>query len=119
MACGSVKMAACYAGMSPKSAYRLRARSDAASFADAWEAALEAAIGRVEARALDRALNGTRNPVFYGGRQIGSRTRYDERLAVAVLRHKRASHCATCDFLISSFLQTGSAEFLHELVGRS
>ncbi len=119
MACGSVKMAACYAGMSAKSAYRLCARGDAASFADAWDEALDAAIARVEARAFDRATNGTRDPVFFGGRQIGSRTRYDDRLALAVLRHRRVSHCATCDALISSFLETGSAEFLHELVGRS
>ncbi len=119
MACGSVSMAACYAGMSAKSAYRLRARGDAASFADAWDEALEVAIDRVEARALDRATNGTRDPVFFGGRQIGSRMRYDDRLALAVLRRRRVSHCATCDALISSFLETGSADFLHELVGRS
>ena len=116
----SVKMAAAYVGMTTKSAYRLQARADAASFAAAWDTAIEDATARVEADALDRALNGTREPVFYGGRQIGSRRRYDDRLTMAVLRRKdRRPHCDTCDALILSFLATGSTDFLHELAGLS
>ncbi len=116
---GCVKTAAGYAGMSAKSAYRLRDRDDAASFAKAWDWALEEAIARVEVEALDRALNGIHEPVFYGGRQIGSRRRYDDRLPLAVLRRKNVAHCATCDALLSTLLATGSTEFLHELVGLS
>jgi hypothetical protein len=116
---GCIKTAAAFAGLSPKSAYRLRDRDDAASFAEAWDRALEEAIERTEIHALDRAINGTREPVFYGGRQIGSRQRYDDRLSLAVLRHKNRAHCATCDALISTLLRTGSTEFLHELAGLS
>ncbi len=116
---GCVKTAAGYAGMSAKSAYRLRDRDDAASFAEAWDCALEEAIARVEVEALDRALNGTLDPVFYGGRQVGSRQRYDDRLTLAVLRHKNTARCATCDALLSTFVATGSTEFLHEFAGLS
>jgi hypothetical protein len=36
--------------------------------------------------AIDRALNGERTPVFYRGRQIGERVRYNDSLLLAALR---------------------------------
>lgn len=55
------------------------------SFAQAWDAALE--MGRDHARdiAIDRAINGTEIPVFYRGRQVGTRVRHHNRLIVAAL----------------------------------
>ena len=116
---GCVKIAAGYAGMTAKSAYRLRDREDAASFAVAWDRALEEAVARVEVKALDRALNGRKVPVFYGGRQIGSRQHYDDRLTLAILKRRQVAHCATCDAILSSFLATGSTDFLYDLAGPS
>ncbi|HEV2570010.1 hypothetical protein [Sphingomonas sp.] len=84
MAC--VGTAAGRVGMSRESAYRLRARPDAASFRAAWEAALDYAYHRLGEAALDRALNGVSVPVFYKGEQIGERRHYDERLTQYLLR---------------------------------
>lgn len=56
------------------------------SYAEAWELAIE--MGRDSARdlALDRAINGTATPVFYGGRQCGERRNYHDGLLLAALR---------------------------------
>lgn len=71
---------------SAKSAYALRKRPGAEGFAAAWDRAL--AIGRDEvgALAIDRAIHGVAEPVFYGGRQIGVRRVYDHRLVSAAIR---------------------------------
>lgn len=84
--CGSVPHAARAVGLSRESAYRLRARPDAAGFARAWERALD--MGRDATRdvALVRALQGEVRPVFYRGRQVGERVRYDDRLTLELLR---------------------------------
>jgi hypothetical protein len=81
-----VATAAARVGMSRESAYRLRARPDAASFRAAWEAALDYGYHRLGEAALDRALNGVAIPVFYKGEQIGERRHYDERLTQYLLR---------------------------------
>ncbi|MEI4508864.1 hypothetical protein WBQ88_19640 [Sphingopyxis sp. CCNWLW253] len=67
-AMGSVGKAARAVGMGRASAYRLRERPDAASFACAWDRAI--ATGRIHqfSIAMDRALNGvTVVRVFKGG----------------------------------------------------
>ena len=79
----SVYAAAASVGMSRQSAYRLRARLSGQPFDYAWEAALEFGLQQLAHAALDRALNGVEEPVFHAGEQIGTRTRYDERSAVA------------------------------------
>lgn len=74
-------------GMSRKSAYALLKRAGPDSgFARAWAAAVER--GREEAvdLAIERAINGTEIPYFYGGMQRGTRTVHDNRLLIAVLR---------------------------------
>jgi hypothetical protein len=81
-----VATAARQVGMSRESAYRLRARPDAAGFRDAWEAALDYAYHRLGEAALDRALNGVPVPIFYRGEQVGERRHYDERLTQFLLR---------------------------------
>jgi hypothetical protein len=79
--------AACKAvGMSPSSAYDLRARPESTSFREAWTVALDYAVHRLGEAALDRALNGTATPVFFQGEQVGERRRYDERLTMFILR---------------------------------
>ena len=83
---GCVASAAKAVGMSRESAYRLRARTDAAAFRNAWEAALDYAYHRLGEAALDRALNGVPIPIFYKGEQIGGRRHFDERLTQFLLR---------------------------------
>jgi hypothetical protein len=83
---GCVAAAAVAVGMSRESAYRLRARPDAAPFRQAWEAALDYAYHRLGEAALDRALNGVPVPIFYKGEQVGERRHFDERLTQYLLR---------------------------------
>ncbi|PAX06646.1 hypothetical protein [Sphingomonas lenta] len=84
--CANVEEAGAAVGMSPRSAYTLRARADAGSFRQAWDAALDYGVGRLEDAMLGRALHGVAVPVFYQGEQIGERRRYDEQLAMFILR---------------------------------
>ena len=80
-------VAACRAvGMSWQTAYRLRARPDAAGFAAAWDAALAKPD---RPRSVGRALGGITTPIFYRGRQVGERRRYDNRLARYLLTIRR------------------------------
>jgi hypothetical protein len=65
---GSVRHAAKAVGMGRASAYRLRERAGAESFASAWDAALEEGRTRMFTCALDRAINGvTTVRVLRGG----------------------------------------------------
>ena len=73
-------------GMSERSAYALRARADAVSFRNAWDAAQDYAIRRLSDAVLSRAVNGVAVPVFFQGRQVGEKRYYDERLAMFLLR---------------------------------
>ena len=61
---GSVGEASALAGVSSRSAYRLRNKAGAESFARAWDAALQLAATRLAAIAFDRALHG-RSERFY------------------------------------------------------
>ena len=73
-------------GMSPRAAYTLRNRPDAGSFRQAWALATDYAVTRLADAMLGRALNGVATPIFYKGEQIGEQRRYDERLAMFLLR---------------------------------
>lgn len=92
--CGCVTEACARVGMSPSSAYALRRSVDAASFAAAWEAALDYAICRLSDAAFSRALHGVSRPVFYQGEQIGERRHFDERLTMFLLRYRDPLHYA-------------------------
>jgi len=76
-------------GMSDTSAYRLRRRPRGAPFREAWDAALDYAVHRLEQAALGRALNGVARPVFYKGEQVGEWREFDERLTMFLLRNRR------------------------------
>lgn len=84
-ATGVVAAAARAVGMSAQSAYRLRERPGADGFAGAWDAAQREGYDRAYAMALDRALNGYRQPRFYRERQVGTVHRYDTRMGLAAL----------------------------------
>jgi hypothetical protein len=85
---GCVTEAAAAVGMSPKSAYRLRARPDASAFRQSWDIALDYAIRNLSDAAYSRALHGVATPIFYKGEQVGERRRFDERLTMFLLRYR-------------------------------
>lgn len=86
--CGVVRTAAVSVGMSARSAYQLLDRVPwDHPFALAWDAAMDRA--RAAAFALaERALTELeRVPITYRGRVVGWRTRLNEKMAIAALRH--------------------------------
>ncbi len=87
---GTVQRAACAVGMSRQSAYALRERPAAESFAAAWDMALQLSYDRVFGQAMDRAMNGITVPRYYRGLQIGAIRRPDMRLAMAILAKRHA-----------------------------
>lgn len=84
--CGSVSTSAAAVGVTRKSAYRLRERPGAKSFAAAWDAALAMGqSGRLD-HAIERAVAGEVRPVFYRGRKCGEYVRYNDSLTLSVLK---------------------------------
>jgi hypothetical protein len=74
---------------SGQEAYRLRRREPALAFRQAWNAAFDHAMHRLEEAALSRAVNGVSRPIFYHGEQIGEWREYDDPLAMFLLRYRR------------------------------
>lgn len=87
--CGCVSKSAAGVGKSPRSAYRLRDRDGAESFAAAWDRALGWGRDRAADLAIERALLGETRPVFYRGRKIGENVRHDNRLLIALIDSAR------------------------------
>jgi hypothetical protein len=83
---GSVAGACRAVGMSSASAYKLRDRPDAASFAAAWRVGLSMGRDRVMARAFDRAGVAVERPVVRKGVVVGQRRLFDYRLIATILR---------------------------------
>ncbi|MEA3052087.1 MAG: hypothetical protein QOG72_990 [Sphingomonadales bacterium] len=82
---GCVSVAARGVGMTRKSAYRLRERPGAKSFATAWDKAQGWGQDRTVDVGLERSLCGERVPIVRSGRVVGEVHRYDNRLSMAVL----------------------------------
>ncbi|HEX8262130.1 MAG TPA: hypothetical protein VF547_04580 [Allosphingosinicella sp.] len=82
---GCVSVAAKGVGMTRKSAYRLRDRPGAESFAAAWDRAQGWGRDRTVDVSLERSLLGERVPIVRNGRVVGEVVRHDNRLAMAVL----------------------------------
>lgn len=82
---GMVRLAADAVRMGRASAYRLRERPGAESFAEAWDIAMDMGRGSVIERAMARAREPVVTPVFYGGRQIGRIERPNDALIMATL----------------------------------
>lgn len=80
---GGVAAAARHVGMTPQSANRLRKRADAASFAEAWDNAIDEGRARSLDQALARGMDGVVVPVMRGGKIVGYRRRFDNRLLYA------------------------------------
>ncbi|MEA3012782.1 MAG: hypothetical protein QOD42_1327 [Sphingomonadales bacterium] len=84
--CGSVSTSARAVGMTRKSAYNLRERAGAESFAAAWDRAQAMGQSAQLDRAIERSIAGEVRPVFYRGRKCGERVLYNDGLTIAVLK---------------------------------
>lgn len=82
---GCVSVAARGVGMTRRSAYRLRERPGADSFAASWDRARGWGEDRTVDVALEKALAGEIVPIVRLGRCVGHIHRFDNRLAMAVL----------------------------------
>jgi hypothetical protein len=85
-AMGSVGPAARAAGMGRSSAYRLRERAGAESFAAAWDIAFEMGRSRMFDYAMDRAINGVTTVRVLRGGAIDVSTGPDMKLVNIALR---------------------------------
>ena len=85
---GSVEAACRAVNMSQPGAYELRRQPGAESFRQAWEAALQLGVQRIEDVAMERALNGVEVPVYSYGKLVGSRRTYNDRLLMFMLRNR-------------------------------
>ncbi|MBX7526995.1 hypothetical protein [Qipengyuania vesicularis] len=85
---GSVMAAARAVNMSQEGAYHLRRQPGAESFRKAWQTALDLGVQRIEDVAMDRALNGVEVPVYSYGQLVGTRTAYNDRLLMFMLRNR-------------------------------
>ena len=85
---GSVKSAARRVGRAEVGAYLLRRHPEAQPFRAAWDAALDIGMRRIEDVAMDRALHGVEVPVYSYGKLVGSRTVYNDRLLMFMLRNR-------------------------------
>lgn len=85
---GSVSAACKAVDMSQPGAYYLRRQPGAESFRNAWAAALDLGVQRIEDVAMERALNGVEEPFYAYGELIGTRTRYNDRLLMFMLRNR-------------------------------
>jgi len=91
---GSVAAACKAVDMSTVGAYHLRRQPGAESFRKAWLAALQLGVARVEDVVMDRALNGVEEPLYSYGKLIGTRTRYNDRLLMFILRNRASDRFA-------------------------
>jgi hypothetical protein len=81
---GNVTTAARAIGLCRETAYRIRKRN--AGFAKEWDAALVEAVDGLEAEAYRRGVSGVDEPVFQGGKQVGSTRRYSDMLLLSLLK---------------------------------
>ncbi|WP_234026884.1 hypothetical protein [Erythrobacter sp. HKB08] len=87
-ATGIVAQAARSIGKSMEALYKLRARVGAEGFAQAWDAALERGVQRLEDCALERAIQGTPTPIVSGGEILGTWDKPDNTLLRFLLQHR-------------------------------
>ena len=85
---GKIERACKLAGISIKSARRMRTRYP--SFAAAWDRAITKAEPTLEQVAVDRAVNGVSEPVYHAGEVVGHKRRYSDALMRDALKREDA-----------------------------
>lgn len=81
---GNVTHSARQVGVTRMTAYHHRDRD--AEFAQLWDDALHEAVDGLEHEAHRRAVQGVEEPVFQGGRQVGTIRRYSDTLLLSLLK---------------------------------
>jgi hypothetical protein len=84
---GCVDRAARSVNISTTNCYELRRAPGAESFRRAWDAALDFAVPKLKDVAFQRAIEGELVPVFAGGKLMGFRRKYNDKLLIFCLRH--------------------------------
>lgn len=87
---GGVAVAARAVGMTPQSVNRLRKRPGAEAFARAWDDALEAGRAESFGKAVQVAEEGRLVPVTRGGKVVGHRRVFNDRLLFAACYRRPA-----------------------------
>lgn len=85
---GSVKAACRRVNRADHGAYMLRRHPEAAEFRKAWDVAADIGMRRIEDVAMDRALHGVEVPVYSYGKIVGTRTVFNDRLLMFMLRNR-------------------------------
>ena len=83
----NVTVAARSVGITLGTAYKHR--KDDALFAERWEEAINEAVDMLEAEAHRRAFQGTEEPVFYQGCEVGYVRKYSDPLTMFLLKAHR------------------------------
>ena len=89
-ATGIVSAAARHIGKSMEALYKLRQRPGAEGFRQAWDAAIDRGVARLEASALTRAIEGEERMVVSAGKVLGTEVRHNEALVMFFLRNRLA-----------------------------
>lgn len=84
---GCVDRAARMVNIAQTNCYELRRAPGAEGFRRAWDAALDFAVPRLKDIAFQRAIEGELVPVFSGGKLMGFRRKYNDKLLMFCLRH--------------------------------
>lgn len=84
---GCVDRAARMVNIAQTNCYELRRAPGAEGFRRAWDAALDFALPKLKDIAFQRAIEGELVPVFSGGKLMGFRRKYNDKLLMFCLRH--------------------------------
>lgn len=85
-ATGSISEAAQMVGVARQTLYRHRNGPNGEAFRLAWDRAQQCTGAMLGDVAIERALNGVEEPVFWKGEQVGTRRRYNDKLLMFMLR---------------------------------
>lgn len=84
---GNVSKACAAAGISRTAAYSWKDEDD--DFSEAWDDVVESTTEQLESEAYRRAYEGWEEPVYQGGKHVGTVRRFDSTLAMFMLKGRR------------------------------
>lgn len=85
--CGCIRDSLAAAHLPKATAYTLRAEDE--TFKAQWNVALEAGCDALEDEAVRRGMRGVQEPVYQGGKQVGTITKYSDTLLMFILNGRR------------------------------